>query len=198
MKKTLVLLSLVLAIALSVLSGTLAVYTTTIANLADGNVVAKEFILLENGSDTFKENVKIAPTETVEWTFSVKNYDGNIVSETAMDLAFTVDIAASTGKEAIAPLIVTIKKGNTVVGTNKTGTDSIIFADEFALNEVGQAHTYTVIIDCPVMIQLHQLCRKCFGTTISVSNRNTASFLVITQNKYIFKKNNCFPKQLVL
>lgn len=55
MKKTLVLLSLVLAIALSVLSGTLAVYTTTIADLADGNVVAKEFILLENGYDTFEK-----------------------------------------------------------------------------------------------------------------------------------------------
>ena len=174
MKKTLVLLSLVLAIALSVLSGTLAVYTTTIANLADGNVVAKEFILLENGSDTFKENVKIAPTETVEWTFSVKNYDGNIVSETAMDLAFTVDIAASTGKEAIAPLIVTIKKGNTVVGTNKTGTDSIIFADEFALNEVGQAHTYTVIIDWPSDDTIDiNYAGSGFGTTISVSVTGT-------------------------
>lgn len=60
MKKTLVLLSLVLAIALSVLSGTLAVYTTTIA-LADGNVVAKEFILLENGYDTFKKNGNYSP-----------------------------------------------------------------------------------------------------------------------------------------
>ena len=108
MKKTLVLLSLVLAIALSVLSGTLAVYTTTIA-LAVGNVVAKEFILLENGYDTFEENVKIAPKEKVEWTFSVKNYKGNIVSETAMDLDFTVNIAASTGRSN-SPLIVTIKK----------------------------------------------------------------------------------------
>lgn len=173
MKKTLVLLSLVLAIALSVLSGTLAVYTTTIANLADGNVVAKKFILLENGYDTFKENVKIAPTETVEWTFSVKNYDGNIVSETAMDLDFTVDIAASTDKEAIAPLIVTIKKGNTVVGTI-TGTGSIIFDDEFALNEVGQEYTYTVIIDWPSDDTIDiNYAGSGFGTTISVSVTGT-------------------------
>lgn len=173
MKKTLVLLSLVLAIALSVLSGTLAVYTTTIADLADGNVVAKEFILLKNGNDTFEEKVKIAPTETVEWTFSVKNYNGNIVSETAMDLAFTVDIAASTDKEAIAPLIVTIKKGDTVVGT-QTGTGSIEFADEFALKEVGQAHTYTVIINWPSDDTIDiNYAGSGFGTTISVSVTGT-------------------------
>lgn len=172
MKKTLVLLSLVLAIALSVLSGTLAVYTTTIADLADGNVVAKEFILLKNGNDTFEEDVKIAPTEKVEWTFSVKNYDGNIVSETAMDLTFTVKIAASTGKEAIAPLIVTIKKGDTVVGA-KTGTGSITFADEFALNEEGQAHTYTVIIYWPSDDTDITYAGSGFGTAISVSVTGT-------------------------
>jgi plastocyanin len=179
MKKTLVLLSLVLAIALSVLSGTLAVYTTTITNLADGNVVAKEFILLENDDyDTFKKNVKIAPTETVEWTFSVKNYNGNIVSETAMDLTFTVDIAASTGKEAIDPLIVTIKKGDTVVEGTKTETGSIIFTDEFPLNEVGQAysqaHTYTVIIYWPSNDTIDiNYAGSGFGTTISVSVTGT-------------------------
>ncbi len=172
MKKTLVLLSLVLAIALSVLSGTLAVYTTTIA-LADGNVVAKEFILLENGSDTFKENVRIAPKEKVEWTFSVKNYNGNIVSETAMDLTFTVNIAASTGREAIAPLIVTIKKGDTVVGA-KTGTGSIEFADKFPLNEEGQSRTYKVVIEWPSNDEVDiNYAGSGFGTTISVSVTGT-------------------------
>jgi hypothetical protein len=176
MKKTLVLLSLVLAIALSVLSGTLAVYTTTIA-LADGNVVAKEFILLENGSDTFEEDVKIAPKETVVWTFSVKNYNGNIVSETAMDLDFTVSIESADGKAAIAPLTVTIKKGETVMGT-KTGTGTIKFDDEFALNEEGQAHgqahTYTVIIYWPSDDTIDiTYAGSGFGTAISVSVTGT-------------------------
>ena len=134
----------------------------------------------------------------VEWTFSVKNYDGNIVSETAMDLAFTVDIAASTGKEAIAPLIVTIKKGDTVVGT-KTGTGSIIFADEFALNEVGQAHTYTVIIDWPSDDTIDiNYAGSGFGTAISVSVTGTVQALVITQNKYIFKRMCFFINSLFL
>ncbi len=173
MKKTLVLLSLVLAIALSVLSGTLAVYTTSIADLADGNVVAKEFILLKNGYDTFKENVKIAPKETVEWTFSVKNYDGAVISETGMDLDFTVSIESADGKAAIAPLTVTIKKGDTVMGT-KTGTGDIEFSDEFALSEDGQAHTYTVVINWPSddTIDIDYAGRG-FGTAISVSVTGT-------------------------
>ena len=54
------------------LSSTLAVYTTTITNLADGNVVAKEFILLENDDyDTFKK-CKNAPTETSNGLFPLR------------------------------------------------------------------------------------------------------------------------------
>ena len=149
MKKILLSTALVLAIAVSVISGTMALYTTKIDSLADGSVLAKQFTLLENGSDSFVKDVKIAPTETVTWNFGVKNYNGSVVSETAMGLAFTVDIAAQQGQQAIAPLVVTIKnESGTVVGT-QTGTGTISFSDVFALKSEGQAHTYTVIITWP-------------------------------------------------
>ena len=85
MKKALLGFALVLLLTTSVIAGTLAMYTTSIDNLAEGSVVAKEFILTEGGTDTFTKNVKIAPNETVNWQFSVMNYNGSIISETAMN-----------------------------------------------------------------------------------------------------------------
>jgi hypothetical protein len=149
MKKTLAIISLVMVIAVSLLAGTLAVYTATIDNLASGSVTAKEFVLLENGSDTFVQNVKIAPSETVKWQFGVKNYDGTAIAETAMDLDFTVDIGAAAGKAAIEPLTVTVRnEADEIVGT-KTGSGPIVFKDGFALSGTGQSHTYTVEVSWP-------------------------------------------------
>jgi hypothetical protein len=149
MKKRLTIFSLVLVIAISVVAGTLAMYTTTIDALASGSVVAKEFVLTEAGSDTFAQNVKISPAETVTWQFGVQNYNGAIVSETAMDLTFAIDVTAATGKAAIAPLVVTVKDAsNNIVGT-QTGTGEISFTDSFPLSGTGQSKTYTVQINWP-------------------------------------------------
>jgi uncharacterized GH25 family protein len=149
MKKTLIIVALVLVLSASIIAGTLAMYTTSIDTLAEGSVVAKEFILTENGSDTFTNNVRIAPTETVNWQYSVKNYDGAVVSETAMALDFNVDVKAADGKAMIDPLVVTIKDENgNVVGTT-TGSGAIQYDSEFALNADGQQKTYTVSINWP-------------------------------------------------
>ena len=149
MKKVLIIAALVLVLSTSIIAGTLAMYTTSIDNVATGSVVAKEFVLLENGADTFTENVKIAPSETVDWQFSVKNYDGSVVSETAMALDFNVDVTAADGTSMIDPLVVTIKDENgNVVGTT-TGSGTIQYNSEFALNAVGQQQTYTVYVNWP-------------------------------------------------
>ena len=58
MKKALTIVALVLILSTSVIAGTLAMYTTTIDNIAEGSVVAKEFILVEGGTDTFTKNLK--------------------------------------------------------------------------------------------------------------------------------------------
>ena len=149
MKKTLTFVALVLVLTTSVIAGTLAMYTTSIDKLSEGSVVAKEFILTEGGTDTFTQNVAIAPGETQSFQFSVKNYNGSIVSETAMDLAFDLDVQAADGKSVIAPLVITVKdsSGNTVGSV--TGSGTIQFNDEFSLNAQGQEKTYTAVVTWP-------------------------------------------------
>ena len=149
MKKVLVIIALVTVLTTSIIAGTLAMYTTSIDNLATGSVVAKEFVLLENGSDSFVQNVKIAPTETVNWQFSVKNYDGAIVSETAMALDFDIQVAAADGKSMINPLVITVKdQDGNVVGT-VTDSGTIAYNSEFTLDPSGQQKTYTVSVNWP-------------------------------------------------
>lgn len=149
MKRVLVIVALVLVLSASIIAGTLAMYTTSIDDLAAGSVVAKEFVMLESGTDSFTENVKIAPSETVNWQFGVQNYNGSTVSETAMDLDFDINVAAADGKSMIAPLVVTVTNGSgDVVGTS-TGGGAIQFSDEFALNAAGQDKTYTVSVEWP-------------------------------------------------
>lgn len=149
MRKLLLSFALLMVLTTSVIAGTLAMYTTKVDNLAEGSVVAKEFVLLEGGTDTFMHNVKIAPSETVNWQFSVKNFDGAIVSETAMDLSFTVDVMAAAGKNVIEPLTVTVKDSDGAVVGTATASGKIVFADEFALQAAGQEKTYTVSVNWP-------------------------------------------------
>jgi hypothetical protein len=149
MKKALVIFALVLVVSTSIIAGTLAMYTAKIDDLAEGSVVAKEFILLEGGTDTFVKNVKIAPGETVNWQFSVKNHDGAVVSETAMKLDIAVDAVAADGKSAIEPLVFTVKDpGGSTVGT-MTSDGKIEFADNFGLSAEGQEKIYTVSVNWP-------------------------------------------------
>ena len=149
MKKTLSIIALVLAITVSLIAGTMSYYYTEINDLAEGSVVAKEFILLEEGEDSFKKDVKIAPGEEIEWTFAVKNYDGPKISETAMDLVFTINLAATDDKDAIAPLQVCVgDKGLTDQAV--TGSGTIEFKDAFQLQTgKGQTKTFKVTVSWP-------------------------------------------------
>ncbi len=149
MKKALTIIALVLVISTSVIAGTLAMYTTSIDDLAQGSVVAKAFVMTEGGTDTFTQNVAIAPGETQDFKFSIKNYDGSIVSETAMALAIDVDVTAAQGKNLIAPLKISVEdaSGNTVGSV--TGSGLIEFDDEFALQAQGQEKTFTAVVTWP-------------------------------------------------
>ena len=93
--------------------------------------------------------MEIAPGESVDWEFSVKNYEGGVVSETAMDLDIAVDIDDAAGKDAIAPLEITIIDEVEGVRGHEIGTGSIEFNDEFALDKDGQEKTYKVLIEWP-------------------------------------------------
>lgn len=173
MKRTLIIMALVLIISTSVIAGTLSMYVVKIDDLAEGSVVAKEFILLENGADTFATGVTIAPGEEVEWKFGVKNYDGEVVTETAMDLDFKVEISADGDKLAIEPLVVTVKDEEETRGT-KTGVGEITFADEFSLEETGQEKTYTVNVKWPSNDEVDiNYVGSGFGTALKVSVTGT-------------------------
>lgn len=149
MKRTLVITALVLVISLSLIAGTLAMYVVKIDNLAEGSVVAKEFILLEGETDTFAYNEKIAPGETVNFDFSVKNYDDSVVSETAMELDFAINVGAVEGKTNITPLTVTVKykDGGEIQTTMENNV--VVFDDSFPLQKEGQEKTYTVSVYWP-------------------------------------------------
>lgn len=174
MKRTLIIVALVLIISTSVIAGTLSMYTITLDEFADGSVVAKEFTLVAEGTEVIEESIKIAPGEEVEWGFSVKNYEGEegseIVTETAMDLAFTVEISAAEDKLAIEPLKVTVKDGN---GGN-IPLEEGEFKDEFPLETEGQEKTYTVNIEWPSDDSVDiNYAGSGFGTAVKVSVTGT-------------------------
>lgn len=135
-----------LIILASLLSGTLAIYTKTIDVDTPASVIAKDFIFLTDGTETFQTNVKIAPTETVVFSFGVRNYDGSAVTDTAMSYNIRIDVGAAPGKTAIGPLIVRVKdeRGNIIDSLTHTGTLNI--SGLFPLSSLGQRHGY--IIEC--------------------------------------------------
>lgn len=176
MKRVLALVALALVISVSIVAGTLAMYVVEIDDLAEGSVVAKEFILVEGETDTFETNVQIAPGETVDWDFSVRNYDGGIVSETGMDLVFSIDIAGITEGKAIDPLLVTVKDEDNQVVDTKIGTGTITIKDEFPLDEEGQDKSYTVSIEWPWEtdgVDDIEYAGEGYGTAITVSVTGT-------------------------
>lgn len=149
MKKIIFILMLVLTMVGSIAAGTLAMYTTSIDNLAEGSVVAKEFVFVGDGTDTFSQGIKIAPTETVKWQFRVKNYENQVVTETNLYYKLTFNVAASAGKNAIQPLTVTVKDlaGNVLNSVTGVGTFDVL--GSFPLSEVGQQKDYVVEINWP-------------------------------------------------
>lgn len=149
MKKIMFLMLLALTMASSLVAGTLAMYTTSIDKLADGSVVAKEFVFVGDGTDTFQHGIKIAPSETVQWQFKVKNYQNHVVTETDLYYKLTFKVAASANKNAIQPLKVTVKdtSGNVLKTVTGTGTFDVLGA--FPLSENGQEKEYIVEINWP-------------------------------------------------
>ncbi len=193
MKKALVVFALVLVIAVSIVAGTLAMYTTTISDLASGSVVAKEFVFLEDGLDSFSQDVKIAPSETTDpWTFRVKNFTGanttdhGTVSQTPMKMTITLDVGnivgATTGtvlRSAIGPLVVTVKEGTTekvkFIGTvsgedANNGIGSVSFTDDNAFTaDQALVHTYTVTATWPDGTPVVDNANMNHGSSIKVS-----------------------------
>lgn len=169
MKKIVIFTALLLTILSSILAGTLASYTVTLDNMASGSVVGKEFIFMEDGTDTFSDNIKIAPAEKVTWQFGVKNYNGSTVTETDLHYDLTFEVGAAPGKTAIAPLTVTVKDKSGHVVNTVTGTGTIHVAKDFPLAAEGQSDAYKVEIYWPDTDHDINYAGNNFGTSIKVS-----------------------------
>jgi len=148
MKRVILAGTLVLIIIASLLSGTLAIYSKTI-DLGSGSIIASSassFVFLVEGKQNFQSTLKIAPTETVAFIFDVCNFDGAIVSETAMHYDLTIDVSAALGKTAIGPLTVNVKNEENEILDTLTGTGTFQFSNDFLISAVGQSDTY--IVEC--------------------------------------------------
>ncbi|KUO61390.1 MAG: sugar-binding protein [Gracilibacter sp. BRH_c7a] len=168
MKKAVLFLTLLLIMVSSIVAGTLAMYTVSIDKLAEGSVVAKEFIFVGEGTDTFQQGIKIAPSETVAWQFKVKNYENHVISETAMYYKLTFNVLASGGKQAIEPLTVTVKDPNGQILNRVTGVGTFDVLDAFPLSANGQEKGYVVEIHWPDDDADINYAGSHYGTTVNV------------------------------
>lgn len=169
MKKLIFILVLVLTMATSVVAGTLAMYTASVDNLAEGSAVAKEFVFVGDGTDSFQQGIKIAPSETVKWQFKVKNYENHVITETDLYYKLTFNVSATSGKKAIQPLTVSVKDTDGKVLNTVTGVGKFDVTGSFPLSETGQEKGYVVEINWPAGGSDDiQYAGSEYGTTVNV------------------------------
>jgi len=162
MKKILLVSALVLVIATSMVSGTLAVYTKTIGIVASGSVTAKNFIM--KGKDTTdyeKKDLYIAPGDISTFTFTVSNSDTATnpatIAEVSMNLDISINLAAGSDMTgAIVPLTVVVTRDNSAFPSTSgeinvaTGTGTLKYSDTLTtIAAPGQTNTYIVTITWP-------------------------------------------------
>ncbi|MDD4832503.1 MAG: hypothetical protein PHI78_02390 [Clostridia bacterium] len=107
MKKSLVLILLALIIVSTMVSGSLAVYTTS-QEITSGDISAKLLIFEINKISGFDQSLEIAPTESYTYIFNITNTKGYAVSQVAIDATITVSLGAADGKTAIGNLVAEI------------------------------------------------------------------------------------------
>lgn len=168
MRKVILLLSLILVMLSSVVAGTLAMYTVNLENAAEGSVVAKEFVFVGEGTDSFRHGIRIAPAETVQWRFTVKNYKNQIVTETDLYYKLAFDVTALPGKSAIEPLKVTIKDTDGNVLKSITGVGQFDVLGSFPLAAAGQEKDYVVELYWPSGANDIQYAGSNYGTAVNV------------------------------
>ena len=115
-KKYLLLTFLALAIITSLTAGTLAIYTSA-NDLAATEVTAKKFAFSSAKSAGYSQSVKLAPTESQDYPFTVTNLDGTTPSEVPMYYTINVDIDEVIA--AMPGLTVELLNGDIVVATSK-------------------------------------------------------------------------------
>lgn len=170
MKKVLITSILILAIISSLLAGTVSYYTTTI-DVAAGSVTAKEFIFAsEHKENSFTKNTKIAPGESVKWSFQVMNHENGIITETDLYYKLTFTLNAADGKNAIVPVKANIRgsEDGSILATATHGQPASI-TDEFLVAVASQAKDYFVEIVWPHGDNDSDYAGSSYGSAITVS-----------------------------
>jgi hypothetical protein len=117
-KKRFLLVLLTLAIITSLSAGTLAIYTTNDTPVSS-TVQVKKFAFNAVGGDGSNATIKLAPTESNTYTFSVANFTTTATAEVPLDYTISIDYSAAL--TAMSGLTATLKYGTTAV--QLTGTD---------------------------------------------------------------------------
>ena len=149
MKKFLLTASLLLLIATSVISGTLASYNVRLEPFEEDAVTAKSFVLTgEKTSDTLIGKAqKIAPGEKKEITFSVSNQNGSIVTETNMNVF--INIAISENGESISPLTYKLYKADDETTILAESDQSFEYAGLRFEGGIGKTENFVLVIEWP-------------------------------------------------
>lgn len=133
MKKLLIMLILVLSIVVSLVSGTLATYTTTLKPI-EGKVAAKQFFI--GASRTEFPNIKLAPGEKYTWNFDVVNFKDNMTTEVDMDMDIVLSIGAGNNKQPIDGLVAGLYENGVKLGSDvvKAGEAKFTIEKAFMAN----------------------------------------------------------------
>lgn len=132
MKKTFTIILLALIVATSLITGTLAVYSVEAPEINSGDIIAKQFVFTAAGNQNFASNVSIAPTENVQKTFTVANFNGNVVTQTAMNVTITVSVE---GEIEPLTIVVTGDEGIEIVNNGKTSVITFTLAANEAVTK---------------------------------------------------------------
>ena len=142
MKKKLLLVVLALAILTSLTAGTLAVYTRTVTETEQ--VQAKKFAFSAAGSIAGNRNaIKLAPTESMDYNFSIANFDeeGGAIAEVPLQYDVTIDFAAAAG--SMPGLEATLYNGTTEIASSVNG---VITYTTTSVADVSFDQDYTVTL----------------------------------------------------
>lgn len=176
MKKVLMISALVMMIVVSMVSGTLALYTTTVDPFS-GSVVAKEFVLLSEGNVDFATDLGIAPSETQEKIFTVKNFSGTATTEVKMSVNITLGFAGKSINHQILPLTVEVYDDTTLlasadIGTLTNGIGTLTINNVSLPANTATTKTYTVKFTWPSAttgVVDTDFAGSAFGTILTVS-----------------------------
>lgn len=146
MKKKSMIAVLAVLVLISLVSGSLAVYQSTLPDMG-GNAAAANFVIDGNSNGgLFTETLNIAPGDTQSSTIAVRNSKGSNVTETDMKLNINVTLETE-----VQPLVLNLKDGDTVLDT-ATYTSKTIAYDSvtavFAANDATEK-VYTIEIVWP-------------------------------------------------